>query len=267
MRKLPWFPLYTADFLVSTSSFTNEEVGAFIRLLSHEWDKGVLPADMSRLARLAGYADAHAFALLWDVLKDKFTAVKDGFVNERMEQQRVHQEEVSRKRSSSSLKRWDSEKLADANAYPNALQMDMQNATESESEAESEATADNSSAAAVSSSPSNPEQDVLEEVYAKLGEKPGKSLAKLLTLLRNEQDRASVSEMLSHPLLVAKLKLKNHPVSALVDSVVKGYAQEWIDDAEKAEARKAVSAPPAPASPPAASGEAYNEWDLSGLGD
>jgi hypothetical protein len=66
-------------------------------------------------------------------------------------------------------------------------------------------------------------------------------------------------------MLVAKLRKMNHPASALVDSVVKGYAQDWIDRAERAEAKKAVVIPPTPAIPPAASGEADKKWDLSGL--
>jgi uncharacterized protein YdaU (DUF1376 family) len=54
MSKLPWFPFYASDFLTSTGSMSNEEVGAYIKLLCHQWDKGVLPKDPVRLARLAG---------------------------------------------------------------------------------------------------------------------------------------------------------------------------------------------------------------------
>ncbi len=66
MSKMPWFPFYASDFKTSTESYTNEEVGAYIRLLCSQWDKGVLPSDPSRLARMAGYADANAFASLWN---------------------------------------------------------------------------------------------------------------------------------------------------------------------------------------------------------
>jgi hypothetical protein len=108
----------------------------------------------------------------------------------------------------------------------------------------------NSSAAAViSSTPSQDEQDALDEVYAKLGMKPGKPTLKLLSLLRS--DRVSVLEILSYPLLITKLKQKKSPVNALIHSVKEGYAKDWMEKAEKLEARKSVDpAPPTPASPP-----------------
>jgi hypothetical protein len=40
MSRMPWFQFYASDFKTSTESYTNEEVGAYIRLLCSQWDKG-----------------------------------------------------------------------------------------------------------------------------------------------------------------------------------------------------------------------------------
>ncbi|MCG3776913.1 MAG: hypothetical protein JW395_3785 [Nitrospira sp.] len=50
----PAFQLYADDFLSGTSEMTAEEVGAYIRLLCHQWTKGGLPQDDDRLSRMAG---------------------------------------------------------------------------------------------------------------------------------------------------------------------------------------------------------------------
>lgn len=124
----------------------------------------------------------------------------------------------------------------------------------------------NSSAAAVISTLSTDEQRG-REIHLLLGQKgkPEKSVKKLLPLLQNEPDRPYVLEMLSHPLLVAKLKQKKSPVNALIHSVKEGYWRDWIDKAEKLEARKSVITPPTPASPPTDYSEAAEVLD--GLDD
>lgn len=53
-KRDPAFPLYADDFLSGTADMSAEEVGAYIRLLCHQWAKGGLPNDEPRLARMAG---------------------------------------------------------------------------------------------------------------------------------------------------------------------------------------------------------------------
>ncbi len=53
-KRDPAFPLYADDFLSGTADMSAEEVGAYIRLLCHQWSKGGLPNDEPRLARMAG---------------------------------------------------------------------------------------------------------------------------------------------------------------------------------------------------------------------
>jgi hypothetical protein len=132
-----------------------------------------------------------------------------------------------------------------------------------------EAEQDSSSAAAVSPPVSLPEREALDEVYGKLGGKPGKPSDKLLALLRGDGD--SVREVLSHPLLVLKLKQKKSPVNALIHSIQEGYWRDWLEKAEKLESKHAVDSPPVPANPPIDDedfgGSDVAKYDLSGLED
>ncbi len=53
--KPPAFQFYADDFLAGTIDMSAEEVGAYIRLLCHQWTRGEIPAtDPAKLARIAG---------------------------------------------------------------------------------------------------------------------------------------------------------------------------------------------------------------------
>jgi uncharacterized protein YdaU (DUF1376 family) len=52
-EKLDWFPFYWQRFLLGTTSMSAEEVGAYMLLLIHQWDKGYIPADQAELKRIA----------------------------------------------------------------------------------------------------------------------------------------------------------------------------------------------------------------------
>lgn len=69
MAKDPVFPLYYNDIDRSTKTWTDEEFGAYMRLLMEQWDKGYLPNDYQRLTRIATSLDRN-----WSLLKDKFPA-------------------------------------------------------------------------------------------------------------------------------------------------------------------------------------------------
>jgi len=85
MGKDPAFLFYPGDFNEGTQDFTNEEVGAYLRLLLFQFAQGHLPLD--RIRRRLGYDE---FAKLWPTLKDKFITDTDGlYYNARLEQEQI----------------------------------------------------------------------------------------------------------------------------------------------------------------------------------
>lgn len=88
--KPPAFQFYAADFLVGTSTMTNEEVGIYIRLLCHQWDKGFVAKD--KASRIVG-AKIPA-----DVL-NKFADSNGELRNERLENERKKQSEYREQQS------------------------------------------------------------------------------------------------------------------------------------------------------------------------
>lgn len=92
----PAFQFYADDFLAGTSDMTTEEVGAYIRLLCHQWNKGGITADKERLSIMAGECKPSAIAHVMA----RFVKCEDGlFRNERMEQEREKQRAYREKQS------------------------------------------------------------------------------------------------------------------------------------------------------------------------
>ena len=82
-RKAPAFQLYTDDFLAGTLEMSQEEVGQFIRLLCHQWNRGSIPVETEKQQRLTGGC------VSVDVLA-KFRLCEDGSLrNERLESVRT----------------------------------------------------------------------------------------------------------------------------------------------------------------------------------
>jgi uncharacterized protein YdaU (DUF1376 family) len=82
-RKAPAFQLYTDDFLAGTLEMSQEEVGQFIRLLCHQWNRGSIPVETEKQQRLTGGC------VSVDVLV-KFRLCEDGSLrNERLESVRT----------------------------------------------------------------------------------------------------------------------------------------------------------------------------------
>lgn len=89
--KPPAFQLYADDFIAGTCDLSALDVGAYIRLLCYQWNRGSIPTDdLDRLARIAGAPVSP------DVLA-KFPRGK----NKRMEEVRKKQEDY---RAAQSLK-------------------------------------------------------------------------------------------------------------------------------------------------------------------
>jgi len=54
MAAPPWFKFYPDDFISGTYHMTNEEVGAYVRLLCAQWNRGSIPGSTAVQQRLAG---------------------------------------------------------------------------------------------------------------------------------------------------------------------------------------------------------------------
>ena len=106
-RKAPAFQFYADDFLAGTSDMSAEEVGAYIRLLCHQWTKGGIPNDEDRAGRMAGLIGSPSLRYVLA----KFTPCDDGMLrNERLEQVRAEQEAYKAKQATAgrngAQKRW-----------------------------------------------------------------------------------------------------------------------------------------------------------------
>lgn len=80
MAKDPIFPLYYNDIDRSTKTWTDEEFGAYMRLLMEQWDKGGLPKDYQRLTRICTSLETN-----WPMLKGKFVEIDGQLKNENLE--------------------------------------------------------------------------------------------------------------------------------------------------------------------------------------
>lgn len=83
MAKDPAFLFYSKDWLEGTAELTPAEKGVYIDLLAYQHQRGDLPNEPRRLARLAGLAIAE-FEPIWEVLKEKFVANGNRLVNRKL---------------------------------------------------------------------------------------------------------------------------------------------------------------------------------------
>jgi uncharacterized protein YdaU (DUF1376 family) len=86
-----YFTLYYQRLLTSTVGWKDSELGAYLRLLIYQFDKGSIPSDLSSIARIAPSAKKH-----WPLLSTKF--VDDGsgrLVNKFMQEVRNERIELS----------------------------------------------------------------------------------------------------------------------------------------------------------------------------
>jgi uncharacterized protein YdaU (DUF1376 family) len=100
MGKDPAFLFYTADFNEGTQDFTNEEVGAYLRLLLFQFSRGHLPLD-SIQRRLGS-----DFERLWSVLSMKFIEDSNGnFYNERLQTEQIKRSSYCDSRKTNKLRK------------------------------------------------------------------------------------------------------------------------------------------------------------------
>lgn len=70
-----WFKFYYRLMLVSTQGWKDDEFGAYVRLLIHQFDKGGLPDDPGELSKLVS-----TFKKNWPALSKKFKKGEDGLL-------------------------------------------------------------------------------------------------------------------------------------------------------------------------------------------
>lgn len=82
-QKDPAFLFYSKDWLEGTAEMTPDEKGVYIDLLAHQHQKGSLPADTKRLAKMVGLSEDD-FLQKWMLLKNKFNRTDDRLVNRKL---------------------------------------------------------------------------------------------------------------------------------------------------------------------------------------
>ena len=111
-RKAPAFQFYADDFLAGTLEMSQEEVGQFIRLLCHQWNRGSIPVETEKQQRLTGGC------VSVDVLA-KFRLCEDGLLrNQRLEAVRSERYRFLQQQSEKGRKSAESRKLASTAVQP-----------------------------------------------------------------------------------------------------------------------------------------------------
>lgn len=122
MAKNPILPLYYNDIDRATRTWTDEEFGAYMRLLIEQWDKGGLPNDYQKLTRLATSLDTN-----WEFLKNKFELVDGLLKNPVMEEIREKRRKHSEKQSDNVRKRYQKSTKTDTKYLPLENEYEIEN--------------------------------------------------------------------------------------------------------------------------------------------
>ena len=129
MAKDPIFPLYYNDLDRSTKTWTDEEFGAYVRLLMEQWDKGFIPKDYQRLTRIATSLDKN-----WPMLKEKVVEVDGNLQNLRLEEIRLRKSKFKEKQRDNVLKRYQKPTKPPTKPPTKKLPLEIENEKESEIE-------------------------------------------------------------------------------------------------------------------------------------
>lgn len=127
MAKDPVLPLYYNDLTTSTQDWTDEEFGAYVRLLIHQWRQGGLPKDYQRLTRIATSLNTN-----WPLLKEKFQEVDGLLKNPVMEEIRLKRDKHKEKQRENVLKRYQKSTKQPTKKLP--LEEEIENENEIENE-------------------------------------------------------------------------------------------------------------------------------------
>lgn len=97
---LPYYQYYPAAFDLSTAEFTLSEVGAYQRLLNHEWANGSIPGDSIKALSAILRCTASTARSVWNVVSVKFVRGEDGrWRNPKMERVRAEADAFRAKQS------------------------------------------------------------------------------------------------------------------------------------------------------------------------
>lgn len=122
MGKDPVLPLYYNDITTSTQDWTDEEFGAYMRLLIHQWRQGGLPNDYQRLTRIAT-----SLATTWPMLKSKFVDVDGLLKNTVMEEIRTKRAKFLQKQKNNVNKRYQTSTKQDTKNVPLEIENEIEN--------------------------------------------------------------------------------------------------------------------------------------------
>lgn len=129
MAKDPVLPLYYNDLTTSTQDWTDEEFGAYVRLLIHQWRQGGLPKDYQRLTRIATSLNTN-----WPLLKEKFQEVDGLLKNPVMEEIRLKRDKHKEKQRENVLKRYQKSTKQPTKKLPLEKEKEIENENEIENE-------------------------------------------------------------------------------------------------------------------------------------
>jgi len=105
---MPYYPLFHRDFHFDTMLWPLDAVGAMIRLMNWQWERGFLPGNQKQLAQICQCQDAEQWSRLWiDYLSVKFPETEPGKLrNDRLHREYVRISERNAKAKASADKRW-----------------------------------------------------------------------------------------------------------------------------------------------------------------
>ena len=216
--KPPAFQFYAADFLVGTSTMTNEEVGISIRLLCYQWDKGFVPKD--KASRIVG-AEIPA-----DVLS-KFVETNGELRNQRLESVRSKQTEYREQQSlrgkAGAEAKWRSSRDGTRHPSANATEMPPPSSVDCPSDGSPPSVFGFQSSSQISASTStNGVREAVEGLLSKTGYIKAGNIAQLAVDRRYmlEEVQQLVSYLEAHPEYgkgALEFRLKNSPPGTPID--------------------------------------------------
>lgn len=104
-NSLAMLPFFVRDYIAATRHMSLAERGAYTDLLFQSWERGPLPNDPAKLARMVG-CGVDEFAPIWAGIMDRFTQTETGLVNQRLEQHRAESHRRSEAARDSANSRW-----------------------------------------------------------------------------------------------------------------------------------------------------------------
>jgi uncharacterized protein YdaU (DUF1376 family) len=120
----PWFPLYVDDWMRATATMTDEQAGAYMRLLCHAWAEGGLPRDEATI-RSIGRWSPRAWARIWPAVAGKWREQDGRLVNARQERERQGRDAFRDQRviagRQGAWRRWRSHAPANGETYGGAI--------------------------------------------------------------------------------------------------------------------------------------------------